>query len=117
MMPVSSRGKSLSLDLYLHGLRVFELHPKETTFEIAKKLRTKRQSGDRMAVAKSTCSPKANIMKTIGFSFGLDENRDAFGETDLTMGDYTVTLTSVELLQIIEGLESIGIHIVSGGKG
>ncbi len=49
---------------------------------------------------------EGDIMKTIGFSFGLDENRDEFDEADLTVGDYTVTLTSVELLQIIEGLES-----------
>jgi hypothetical protein len=45
------------------------------------------------------------------FSWGLDEKENEFGEVELTIGDYKVTLTSAEVLEIIEGLEMIGIRV------
>jgi hypothetical protein len=33
-------------------------------------------------------------------------------DVDLTIGDYEVTLTSAEVMEIIEGLEMIGIRVV-----
>ncbi len=47
------------------------------------------------------------------FSFGVDEKENEFGEVELSLGDYEVTLTSAEVLEIIEGLEAIGISLVS----
>jgi hypothetical protein len=44
---------------------------------------------------------------------GLDQKENEFGEVDLTIGDYEVTLTSAEVMEIIEKLEMIGISVVA----
>jgi hypothetical protein len=56
-------------------------------------------------------------MEPPDFSFGLNEKENEFGEVDLTVGDYEVTLTSAEVMEIIEGLEMIGISVVPARPG